>query len=135
LAIAYSASIGGISTLIGSPTNLVLAGVVETTFGVEITFSQWFLLAFPIAFVLLLVCWKYLTSFAFKFTQKAFPGGKKEIDRQLMALGRMTFEEKVVLAIFSFTALAWISRSFLLQKMIPGIDDTIIGICTVMLLF
>src|SRR5690606_37521791 len=83
LAIAYSASIGGISTLIGSPTNLVLAGVVETTFGVEITFSQWFLLAFPIALTLLLVCWKYLTNYAFKFKQKAFPGGKKEIDRQL----------------------------------------------------
>lgn len=135
LAIAYSASIGGISTLIGSPTNLVLAGVIETTFGVEITFSQWFLLAFPISIALLWVCWKYLTRFAFKFKQKAFPGGKKEIERQLLGLGRMTFEEKVVLIIFSCTALAWISRSFLLQKMIPGIDDTVISICTVMLLF
>jgi len=112
-----------------------LAGVVYITFGVDITFSQWFLLSFPIALTLLLVCWKYLTNYAFKFKQKAFPGGKKGIDRQLMALGKMTFEEKVVLVIFSCTALAWISRSFLLQNMIPGIDDTIISICTVMLLF
>jgi len=135
LAIAYSASIGGISTLIGSPTNLVLAGIVETTFGHEITFSQWFLFAFPIALVLLLICWKYLTGHAFKFKQKAFPGGRGEIERQHRALGRMSHEEKVVLAIFAFTAFAWISRSFLLQGIIPNIDDTIISISTVMLLF
>jgi len=47
LAIAYSASIGGMGTLIGTPPNLVLAGVVEETFGYEITFAQWFNLVFP----------------------------------------------------------------------------------------
>ena len=135
LAIAYSASIGGISTLIGSPTNLVLAGVVESTFGLEITFSQWFLLAFPISMVLLVICWKYLTGYAFKFKQKAFPGGRKEIRMQLRALGKMSFEEKVVLGIFLGTAFAWISRSFLLQKLVPNLDDTIISIGTAVLLF
>ena len=135
LAIAYSASIGGISTLIGSPTNLVLAGIVETTNGHEITFSQWFLFAFPIVLILLFIYWKYLTGHAFKFKQKEFPGGRREIERQHKALGRMSHEEKIVLAIFTFTAAAWISRSFLLQGIIPNIDDTIISICTVMLLF
>ena len=47
LGIAYSASIGGISTLIGTPPNLILAGVVEETFGYEITFSTWFKFGFP----------------------------------------------------------------------------------------
>ncbi|MHA7830218.1 MAG: SLC13 family permease [Flagellimonas sp.] len=135
LAIAYSASIGGISTLIGSPTNLVLAGVVESTFGMEITFSQWFLFAFPIAMVLLFICWKYLTGYAFKFKQKAFPGGRKEISVQLRMLGKMSFEEKMVLVIFLGTAFAWISRSFLLQKFVPNLDDTIISISTAILLF
>jgi len=52
LAIAYSASIGGIATLIGTPPNLVLAGVVEKTYGIEITFAQWFMFGFPISVVL-----------------------------------------------------------------------------------
>ena len=135
LAIAYSASIGGISTLIGTPTNLVLAGVVQTTFGKEITFSEWFVLGFPIAITLLFICWYYLTRFAFTFKQKEFPGGRKEISSRLKALGRIAFEEKMVLAVFGLTGFAWISRSFLLQKLIPAIDDTIIAVCAVIILF
>lgn len=135
LAIAYSASIGGMATLIGTPTNLVLAGVVQTTFGVEITFSQWFVFGFPIALILLFVCWKYLTRFAFTFEQKSFPGGREEINAQLKSLGKMSFEEKLVLIVFLTTALAWISRSFFLVKFIPAIDDTIISICCAVLLF
>jgi solute carrier family 13 (sodium-dependent dicarboxylate transporter), member 2/3/5 len=135
LAIAYSASIGGISTLIGTPTNLVLAGVVQTTFGKEITFSEWFVLGFPIAVLLLFISWVYLTRFAFTFKQKEFPGGRSEITLRLKALGKMGFEEKMVLFIFILTAFAWIARSFLLQRFIPAIDDTIIAMCTVIIMF
>ena len=135
LSIAYSASIGGIATLIGTPTNLVLAGVVQSNFGFEITFSQWFVFAFPIALLLLLVCWKYLTSFAFRFKQKSFPGGLQEIRSQRKALGKMSYEEKMVTIVFACTAFAWISRSFLLQKFIPALDDTIISISFAVLLF
>ncbi|WP_027077909.1 SLC13 family permease [Maribacter antarcticus] len=135
LSIAYSASIGGISTLIGTPTNLVLAGVVETTFGKEITFTEWFVLGFPISVLLLFICWYYLTRFAFDFNQKEFPGGRKEIATQLKALGKMSFEEKIVLVVFAGTAFAWISRSFLLQKLVPAMDDTIIAMISVVILF
>lgn len=135
LAIAYSASIGGIATLIGTPTNLVLAGVIQTTFGVELTFSQWFVFGFPISLILLFICWKYLTGYAFTFKQKEFPGGKAEIDRQLKDLGKMSYEEKLVLFVFSCTAFAWITRSFLLNKIIPNIDDTIIAVFFVIVLF
>ncbi|VXC13763.1 SLC13 family permease [Maribacter litoralis] len=135
LAIAYSASIGGIGTLIGTPTNLVLAGVVQSTFGKEITFSEWFVLGFPIAIILLFLCWYYLTRFAFTFNQKEFPGGRTEIAARLKALGKMGFEEKTVLVVFAATAFAWIARSFLLQWLIPKMDDTIIAMCTVIILF
>ncbi len=135
LAIAYSASIGGISTLIGTPTNLVLVGVVQSTFGKEITFSEWFVFGFPIAVLLLFICWVYLTRFAFTFKQKEFLGGRSEITLRLKALGKMGFEEKMVLYIFILTAFAWIARSFLLQRFIPAIDDTIIAMCTVIVMF
>ena len=135
LAIAYSASIGGISTLIGTPPNLVLAGIVSATYGYEITFSQWFIFGFPISIILLIICWKYLTRFAFSFKQKEFPGGKEEIKRLLKSLGKMTYEEKIVAIVFAVTAFCWITRSFLLKHILPQIDDTIIAILFALILF
>ncbi len=135
LAIAYSASIGGVSTLIGTPPNLVLAGVVEETFGYEITFAKWFQFGFPISILLLFLCWKYLTNFAFKFRKNTFPSGRTEITKQLNALGQISYEEKLVAGVFALTAFAWISRSFLLKSFIPEIDDTIIGLIGALLIF
>ena len=135
LAIAYSASIGGIATLIGTPPNLVLAGVVSETYGYEITFSQWFIFGFPISVILLFICWKYLTSVAFTFKQKEFPGGKEEIKRLLKTLGKITYEEKIVAIVFATTAFCWITRSFLLQRILPQLDDTIIAIVFALILF
>ncbi|MDP5091754.1 MAG: DASS family sodium-coupled anion symporter, partial [Polaribacter sp.] len=135
LAIAYSASIGGISTLIGTPPNLVLAGIIKQTYGIEISFAQWFSFGFPIAMMLLFICWMYLTRVAFTFKQKEFPGGRQEIKKQLQELGPVSYEEKAVFLVFLLTAFSWITRSFLLESFIPTIDDTIIAIFFAILLF
>ncbi len=135
LAIAYSASIGGIATLIGTPPNLVLAGILSETYGVEITFTQWFVFGMPISLIALFIAWQYLVRYRFKLHTMAFPGGRSEIRRQLARLGPLSTEEKMVLAVFACTAIAWISRSFLLSRLLPAIDDTIIGIAGAFLLF
>ncbi|MEP2689447.1 SLC13 family permease [Maribacter dokdonensis] len=135
LAIAYSASIGGVATLIGTPPNLVLAGVILDTYGYEITFMQWFAFGLPISIILIFICWKYLTKYAFSFKQKSFPGGKQEIQRLLSSLGRITYEEKIVALVFALTAFCWITRSVLLQKLLPALDDTIIAIFFAIVLF
>ena len=134
LGIAYSASIGGISTLIGTPPNLILAGVVEETFGYEITFSTWFKFGFPISLILLFLCWKYLTGIAFKFEQKSFPGGIKEIKKQLQKIGTISYEEKLIALIFTLTAIAWVTRD-ILKLIIPVIDDTIIVMISALIIF
>lgn len=135
LAIAYSASIGGMATLIGTPPNLVLAGVVLDTYGYEITFMQWFMFGLPISIVLIFICWKYLTRYAFSFKQVEFPGGRAEIKRLKNSLGNITYEEKMIAIVFGATAFCWITRSFLLQRILPGLDDTIIAIFFAILLF
>ena len=128
LGIAYSASIGGIATLIGTPPNLVLAGIIESTYGYEITFLEWFQFGLPVALLLLIFCWYYLTRIAYKFKQVDFPGGLKEIQRLKSNLGIISKEERRVGFVFVLAALCWISRSFILQPLFPGIDDTIIAI-------
>jgi len=81
------------------------------------------------------ICWKYITKYAFTFKQKEFPGGKDEIIRQIKSLGKISYEEKVIAIIFGLTAFSWITRSFLLQKILPNLDDTIIAITFAVILF
>lgn len=135
LAVAYSASIGGVATLIGSPVNLVLAGMVQETYQMEITFIQWLSFGLPFSIVLLFISWKYLTGYAFKLPIQDFSRGKEEILKQKNTLGPISEEEKKVLLVFIITALAWISRSFLLNKFIPNLDDPIIGVIAAVCLF
>tara|TARA_B100000963_G_scaffold10596_1_gene8243 strand:+ start:2453 stop:3892 length:1440 start_codon:yes stop_codon:yes gene_type:complete len=135
LGVAYSASIGGVATLIGTPPNLVLAGVVSEIYGYEITFSQWFLFGFPISITLLFFCWIYLTRVAYKFESKCFLGGNTEIKRLKKELGPISYEEKLVTIVFTLAGLCWISRSFFLQNILPSLDDTIIAISFGLILF
>jgi solute carrier family 13 (sodium-dependent dicarboxylate transporter), member 2/3/5 len=135
LAIAYSASIGGIGTLIGTPPNLVFAGIVEQMYDIKISFLQWAILGMPVSFLLLFICWKYLVNVAFKFGKSTLPGGKAEIHRLKSGLGKMGKQEKRVMWIFILTAFFWITRPFLLQPLIPFIDDTIIAIIAAVCLF
>src|SRR5690606_40910197 len=101
----------------------------------EISFLQWFMFGFPISVVLLFICWKYLTTYAFSFQQKEFPGGKAEIKRLMKLLGKISYEEKMVAFVFGTTAFFWITRSFLFNKLIPRLDDTIIAIIFAIVLF
>jgi sodium-dependent dicarboxylate transporter 2/3/5 len=121
--------------LIGTPVNLILVGIVQELYGIEIAFAQWLMIALPISIILLFICWKYLTELAFSFKQNSFPGGRKKIKEQLVALKSISYEEKSVLIVFILTAFAWISRSFFLNKFIPKLDDPIIGVFTVFTLF
>jgi sodium-dependent dicarboxylate transporter 2/3/5 len=110
LAIAYSASIGGTGTLIGTPPNLIFVGIIEKLFpdAPEISFLQWMLLGIPLVSVFLPITWLYLTQY---FGIKGnFPGSKEIIDKELHSLGRITTAEKRILVIFSITALAWVFR-------------------------
>lgn len=135
LAIAYSASIGGMATLIGTPVNLIFVGVLRESLGIEVSFLQWFKIGFPVSLVLLGLCWLYLTRVAFTLPRSGFAGGRAEIRRQRERLGPITQEEIKVLVVFSLTALAWIFRGSLLQPIFPGIDDPVIGMAGGIVLF
>jgi sodium-dependent dicarboxylate transporter 2/3/5 len=135
LGIAYSASIGGMATLIGTPTNNILRAVVEKLYNYTIDFNEWMLFALPFTMILTAICWIYLVNFGnplpknFKLNE-----AKSVISNQLNALGKITFEEKTVLVVFGTVCLAWITRSFLLTPLIPELDDTIIALIGVLFL-
>ena len=135
LGIAYAASIGGMATLVGTPTTLIFAGFVSDTYGIEIPFDQWLVYGLPISTLLLLTCWLALTYWAFPFSEIKISGGRETIEGQLRKLGPISTEEKWVLGVFSMVAFAWISRGYLLNKWLPGLDDNIIALVGAAFLF
>lgn len=135
LGIAYSASLGGISTLIGTPPNTLLAGAINTMYGIELSFAKWMLFGVPLGWTFLFIAWFYLVKFAFPTKVKQIPGGREVIDDQRTALGKASTEEKLVLTVFSLAAFSWITRTFFLAKFIPGISDGVIAITFAILLF
>lgn len=128
LAIAYGASIGGLATLIGSPPNIILAGIVKETLSVEITFLNWMLFALPITVVLLLFAWFYLTRFKVEESDR-------KVNIALDKLPIMSTPEKRVLLVFASVAFLWISKDFLFADIFPSLDDTIIAIMGALSLF
>lgn len=136
LGIAYSASIGGMATLIGTPTNAILAAVIKELYDYSIGFNEWMLFGFPFAAGMLIYCWIYLVNTGNPLPKKLnLDTIKSVIANQLKSLGKIGSEEKVVLTVFGLVCFAWITRSFILAKIFPLIDDTIIVLIGVVLLF
>lgn len=135
LAIAYSASIGGIATLIGTPTNLVMVSVLKEELNIEISFADWLLFAFPISLLLLFFCWFYLTKISFKFKSLEIVEYKQQMQIIKNNLGEITSQEKKVAIIFGLTAFFWLLNPILLNPYFPFLDDTIIVLIFSSLLF
>jgi solute carrier family 13 (sodium-dependent dicarboxylate transporter), member 2/3/5 len=113
LSIAYSASIGGIATLIGTPPNLLFVRIYKINFpnAPDITFANWFFYAFPMAILLLIVTWAYLY-FVFVKSGKNF----KHLDHSVIldeykALGKWTYEQKILGVLFIVLGLLWFFRA------------------------
>ncbi len=112
LGVAYSASIGGIATLVGTPPNLSFARIYQIMFpgAPEISFSDWFIFALPISVFFFIFVWAYLY-FIFKPKSTWKKLDNAHFKNEYKALGPASFEEKVILVDFTLLALLWLTRS------------------------
>ena len=124
LGVAYSASVGGIATLVGTPPNLSFERIFQISFpnAPPISFTSWFLFAFPVSVTFLAIIWGILY-FKFRPDRKIW----KQIDTtsfrgQYAALGKPTAEQKIVLVDFILLAALWLTRSGIVlgDFVIPG---------------
>ncbi|TCB52695.1 DASS family sodium-coupled anion symporter [Acinetobacter sp. ANC 4779] len=134
-AIGFGGIIGGSATLIGTPPNLILAGLVKEIYGYEIGFAQWFIFAFPLCLILAIFTTFWLTKIAFPMKVKHIAEGKQFIAAEKERLGSMSYEEKAVAIVFTVTAFMWLTRTFIWKDIIPGISDTMIAITAALVLF
>lgn len=142
LGVAYSASIGGLATFVGTPTNLLIVETLSQE-GYEISFAQWMMFGLPLSIIFLLVSWVIMTRFLFRLNGLQIEGSRDLIDQLINDLGKMNKAEWRVLLVFLLTAVLWIFRVPItnwewLVDQIPAIarlNDTIIALSAGLVLF
>ncbi|MDO9072030.1 MAG: SLC13 family permease [Rubrivivax sp.] len=143
LAIAWSASIGGLGTLLGSPPNAIVAGYISSELGKRVGFAQWMMLTVPIVVVFIGLAWWLITRVLFRFELPEVRGGRQMIHGQLAALGPMCRGEQGVLGVFSAAAFCWIVPGLLsglgdfVQRWpwLGLFNDTVVALAAGVLLF
>jgi len=136
LGIAFSANAGGIATVIGTPPNSVLIGLLENEYNIEISFLKWMTLGLPFSIILLTICYVVLVKWMFPNKQLQFTASRDVISQELHKLGPTSGKEKMVLAIFGVTVFLWIFRT-VINGIFPslGLSDTIISMMAAVSLF
>ena len=135
LGIAYAATIGGISTPIGTAPNIVVISLIQEQ-GLEVSFNQWMLLALPISVIMLVGGWWLLTNIIFPVNISANKETQNSLQKMYLDLGVMSVDEKRVLIIFTLTALAWMFRDLLDNTyLLQGLTDYGIAIIAALAVF
>ncbi len=133
LAIAYACSIGGITTLIGTPPNAFMSAFMMETYHVDIDFAKWILIGLPFTLVSLPITYFLLTKVIFNLNID-LNIDKYIIEDEIKKIGKITTEEKIIQLVFLLTALLWITRP-LIAKYVNGISDSGTAIFAALLLF
>lgn len=136
LMVAYASSIGGIGTIIGTPPNVVFAGLLDQFYHQKLDFGKWMLVGVPLMALILLATYIIITKILFVNGIKNVKGSDELIRIKLLELGNIRKEEKLVIVIFSVTCLMWVFQqaiNLLLGKEI--LNDTNVAMTGGVLMF
>ena len=136
LGIAFSANAGGIATVIGTPPNSVLIGLLENEYNIEISFLKWMTIGLPFAVIMVSIVYFVLVKWMFPNRNLQFKASREVIDAELNKLGKLSAKEKMVLAIFGVTVFLWIFRT-VINGIFPTLklSDTIISMVAAVAIF
>lgn len=143
LGIAYAASIGGVTTLIGTPPNAVLAAAASQMLGVRIGFAEWMAVGVPLAAVFLPIGWLLLVRWLHPLGALRGDAGEA-LATERSALGPMSRAERLVAVVFVLTALAWVLRAPKqfgsvslpgIETVLPWVKDSTIAVASALVLF
>jgi sodium-dependent dicarboxylate transporter 2/3/5 len=136
LGIAFAANAGGIATVIGTPPNSVLIGLLENQYNIQISFLTW--MSFGLPFSILMVAAVYFVLVKLMFPSKGilFSSSANLITEEVEKLGKISKEEKRVLLIFAITVFLWVTRT-IINSIFPDLklSDTIISLIGAVSLF
>ncbi|WP_306639794.1 SLC13 family permease [Sanyastnella coralliicola] len=127
LGVAYAANCGGIATLVGTPPNAAMAGIISDTYGVDIGFGHWMLVGLPFSLIMLISVYFLMIKVLLPLKVGRFNAGKSLVSNELTKLGRISRNEVMVLWVFVLTAALWIFRGLIndMQAVIRLNDSSI----------
>jgi len=120
LGVAYAATIGGIATLIGTPTNALAVAFLEQNYGLRPSFAEWMAFGVPTSLLMLLGTWWLLVAVSHPFRLEDVARAREIVRGELAALGPLSPPERRVAVIGGLAATAWIAAPWL--RTLPGLD-------------
>ena len=141
LAVAYGCSIGGLGTPVGTPTNLIIIGYLESLGDTRFSFASWMSIGIPVVLVMLPAAWFVLTRWALNLKLTDGAAGKDVIREEMAKLGKWSTPEVRVLLVFSVVAFFWITRRYIQGvelfgiQPFAGLTDHIIAIAGAIVVF
>jgi sodium-dependent dicarboxylate transporter 2/3/5 len=136
LGIAFAANAGGIATVIGTPPNSVLIGLLENQYNIQISFLTWMSFGLPFSIIMVAAVYFVLVKLMFPSKGILFSSSANLIHEEVQKLGKISQEEKRVLLIFAITVFLWITRT-IINSIFPDLklSDTIISLIGAVSLF
>lgn len=136
LGIAFAANAGGIATVIGTPPNSVLIGLLENEYNTEISFLKWMTFGLPFSILMIAIVYFVLVKVMFPNKGLVFNTSQNIIDSEIKKLGTLSKKEKHVLIVFGITVFCWIFRA-LINKMFPELklSDAMISVGAALAIF
>ena len=136
LGIAFAANAGGIATVIGTPPNSVLIGLLENQYNIQISFLTWMSFGLPFSIIMVVAVYFVLVKWMFPCKDILFTASANLISEEVKKLGKVSKEEKRVLIIFAITVFLWITRT-IVNTLFPGLklSDTVISLIGAVSLF
>lgn len=124
LGLAYSASIGGLATLVGTPPNALLIGYLADNYAIEISFARWMTVGIPVTLVMLPIAWLALTRYLYPVNVPASEAVNRHLHELREEMGPMTTPEKRVAVMFVLVVLSWMLRRPLTEFLgLTGVSD------------
>lgn len=111
LGLAYSASIGGLGTPIGSPPNIIAIGMLKELAHINISFLEWTLIGTPFVIIFLFILFKYITHY--------LPAEYSSFDNsflkeELKRMPSLSKTEKLIALFFLLLVLCWFLPSLII---------------------
>ena len=136
LGIAYGATIGGMSTLIGTGPNGMLAAFMADNYNLDISFVDWMKVGVPLSIVMLPCSWLILTRVIFKVEFETSQETKDLLSSMKQELGKFDGAEFKVFVVFVLTAITWMLRTVLDDiNGLEGLSDAGIAMISALFLF
>lgn len=135
LGVAYSASIGGVGTLIGTAPNALLAGFLRANYNYPLNMMNWLSVGLPFVGLMLPFAWVWLTRVQFSCKNLNFTTIRHGLQEQIEGAGQWSLAERCVAGVFLYAIIGWLGREWVSKAMGIPISDSFIAMSAALTLF